>query len=283
MAGPSAQDFVRRLAALVEGGQRVAVATVVDVTGSASARPGARAIIDAQGRLLFGWLGGGCVDTTACDEAMRALADGRPRLLRLDLDDEVLGVGMPCGGHMTVYVDPLIPRAKLLVVGHGRIAEALVRLEKLLDFHVTVNDPLAMSSAFADADLRVADDPDYAKLEADAETWVVITTQHKSDFEALQRVLEQESAWVGLVASASRAALLSERLAEAGVPGAARERVAAPCGLDLGAETPEEIAVSIIAEILQQRRGGASSGRRLAEVKGSGARARSGRAGAGRR
>lgn len=273
MAGPAPLDFVRRLGALVEAGERVVVATVVDVTGSASARAGARAIIDAEGRLVFGWLGGGCVETTACDEALRALADERPRLLELDLDDEVLGVGMPCGGHMTVYIDPLIPRAKLLVIGHGRIAETAVRLGKLLDFHVTVNDPLAMSTAFEAADVRVADDPDYAKLETDAETWVLITTQHKSDFEALQRVLTQETAWVGLVASAKRSALLAERLAEAGVSEEAWARVAAPCGLDLGAETPEEIAVSILAEILQRRRGAGSSGRPLVEVKGAAAAA----------
>jgi len=267
MSGPAPIDFARRFAALAEAGERFAVATVVSVEGSASARPGAKAIIDARGQLVFGWVGGGCAESTVRDAAMAALEERRPRLIRLDLDDEVLGVGMPCGGFMNVYVEPVIPAPKLWVLGHGKIAETTARIASLLELHVTVHDPLATPEAFPTADVRIADDPDYAKVECDAETCVVITTQHKSDYEALERVLRQGPGYVGLVASPKRTALLLERLREDGFSPDELSKVSAPCGLDVGSETPQEIALSIIAEVVQHLRG-RGSGRPLAEVRG---------------
>jgi xanthine dehydrogenase accessory factor len=268
MSGPSSLDFVTLLASRVRAGEPVVVATVVHVEGSASAKPGAKAILDAQGHILFGWIGGGCAESTVSEEARGVLAERRPRLVRLDLDDEVLGVGMPCGGYMDVYIEPLMPQPKLLVLGHGRIAETLARIGKLLEMHVTVNDVLATPEAFPDVDERITEDPDYTKGQCDAETYVVITTQHKSDYEALTQVLRRRPAYVAVVASRKRSALLLERLFEDGVPAEVLRRVSAPAGLDLAADTPQEIALSILAEILQLRRGGAGTGRPLAEVKG---------------
>ena len=244
------------------------MATVVSVDGSASAQPGSKAIVNDSGELVYGWVGGGCAESAVCDEALAAIAERRPRSLRLDLDDEVLGVGMPCGGFMDLYIEPMLPQTKLLILGHGLIAETLARLGRLLEMNVAVNDPLATPARFPDADERVTSDPDYAKVRGDAETYVVITTQHKSDYEALKAVLRQAPAYVGLVASRKRSALLLERLAEDGLPLESLRRVAAPCGLDLAAKTPQEIAVSILAEIMQRRAGRDSSGRPLAEVKG---------------
>ncbi|MEE9280370.1 MAG: XdhC family protein [Myxococcota bacterium] len=268
MAAPSAREFIRQLADRVAAGERVAVATVVSVEGSASARPGAKALIDAQGRLVFGWIGGGCAESAVRDAALEALAERQPRLIRLDLDDEVLGVGMPCGGFMNIYVEPMTPEPKLLVLGHGSIAETLARIGHLLEFHVTVNDALATEQAFPNAHVRVTEDPDYAKVEADKETFVVITTQHKSDYEALEQVLRQGPAYVGLVASPKRSALVLERLHEDGFELELLRRVSAPAGLDVGSRTPQEIALSIFAEILVRYRGGQASGRPLVEVKG---------------
>lgn len=266
MAAPSMEEFLRRLSALLDAGERVAVATVVSVSGSASAQPGAKAIIDDRGRQVFGWVGGGCAETSVSDEALRALEQGRPRLIRLDLDDEVLGVGMPCGGYMDLYIEPVTPAPRLLVLGHGLIAETLAKIAGLLEFRVAVNDSLASRDRFPDADERVSDDPEYAKVTCNADTFVVIATQHRSDYEALQAVLREPPAYVGLVASQKRSALLLERLYQDGVAPDVLRRISAPCGLDLEAATPQEIAVSILAEILQRRRGG--SGRPLVEVKG---------------
>ncbi len=269
MGAPSAREFTRQLAERVAAGERVVVATVVSVEGSASARPGAKALFDEQGRLVYGWIGGGCAESAIRDAALESLADRHPRVIRLDLDDEVLGVGMPCGGFMNIYVEPMTPEPKLLVLGHGIIAETLAAFGHLLEFHVVVNDPLATEQAFPNAHLRITEDPDYAKVEADEETFVVITTQHKSDYEALERVLRQGPAYVGLVASPKRSALLMERLHEDGFEVDVLKRVSAPAGLDVGARTPQEIALSIFSEILTHYRGGRSTGRPLVEVKGA--------------
>ena len=268
MGTPSAVAFLRHLQALVEAGEPCVVATVVNVDGSASAQTGSKAIIGARGERVFGWVGGGCAETAVRDEALRALADRRPRLIRLDLDDEVLGVGMPCGGYMDLYVEPVLPRATLLVLGHGLIAETLAALGHLLELRVVVNDALATPESFPHADERIEEDPEYAKVDCAGETYVVITTQHKSDYEALCAVLRGDPTWVGLVASRKRSALLFERLVEDGFAAQVVERVSAPCGLDIGAATPQEIAVSILSEILLRRRGEQASGRPLAEVKG---------------
>lgn len=267
MGAPAPRDFVRHLAGLVEAGEPAVVATVISTEGSASARPGAKAVLDGQGNRIFGWVGGGCAETAVRDEALRALADGRPRTLRLDLDDEVLGVGMPCGGYMDIYVEPLLPQAELLVLGHGVIAETLAAMGSLLEMRVTVNDALATPDRFPGADELIAEDPEYAKVTPGAQTSVVITTQHRSDYEALATVLRHEPAYVGLVASPKRSALLFERLREDGFTADALRRVHAPAGLDLGTDTPQEIALSIVSEIVQLRKG-RGTGRPLVEVRG---------------
>lgn len=268
MGAASATELVRILDTRLRAGESLVLATVVRIEGSASAKPGAKAVIDAQGRLVWGWVGGGCAESAVRDEAREVLAERRPRLIRLDLDDEVLGVGMPCGGYMEIYLEAMTNDPKLLVLGHGRIAETLAVLGHALGFHVTVNDALATPEAFPTANRRITEDPDYAKAECDADTYVVIATQHKSDYEALQRVLKQAPAYVGLVASRKRSALVLERLHEDGMPLELLRRVAAPAGLDLGAETPQEIALSIASEIVQLWRGSKSSGRPLMEIKG---------------
>ncbi len=268
MAAPSAREFTRLLSDRVAAGERVVVATVISVEGSTSARPGAKALFDQQGRLVYGWVGGGCAESSVRDAALECLADRQPRVIRLDLDDEVLGVGMPCGGYMNIYVEPMTPEPKLLVLGHGTIAETVAQFGYLLEFHVTVNDSLATEQAFPNAHVRITEDPDYAKVEADGETFVVITTQHKSDYEALERVLRQGPAYVGLVASPKRSALLFERLHEDGFEAESLRSVSAPAGLDVGSRTPQEIALSIFSEIVTRYRGNKATGRPLVEIKG---------------
>ncbi|MCP4007320.1 MAG: XdhC family protein [bacterium] len=268
MAAPSVREFLDVLHTRLGAGERIAVASVISVDGSASAQPGSKAIIDARGARIFGWVGGGCAETEVRDAALQVLTDERPRVIRIDLNDEVLGVGMPCGGFMEVFIEPMIPPPNLVVLGHGRIAELVASLGSELGFFVCVNDPLANETEFPRADERVVEDLEYAKLECDG-AYVVIATQHRSDYEALRRVLRQQPSYVGLVASRKRSALLFERLREDGFANEVLRRVSAPAGLDLGAATPEEIALSIVAELSQKRRGGRSSGRPLVEVKGA--------------
>src|SRR5215813_10812305 len=135
------RDFFAKLVELNSKNEPFAVATVIQTEGSASAKPGSKAIFDAKGRMLSGWVGGGCAEGTVRHEALESMKDGRTRVVLLDLTDEVLGVGMPCGGTMRVYVEPFLPRPELVIVGHGRIAETLSQLGYLMGFSTTVSDP----------------------------------------------------------------------------------------------------------------------------------------------
>ncbi len=239
--------------------QSFAVATVVETDGSVSAKTASKAVIDEDGNLLGGWVGGGCAEGAVRKAALDCLATGRTTVLDLDLNDEVLGTGMPCGGTMRVYVEPVLPQPSLWILGHGRIAESLCLLGSELGFHVVVDDPDADREHYPSASQVLVDDLDYSQLTPGAADFVVIATQHKGDHESLQVVLRRHVPYVGLVASRKRSGLVLEYLKKEGLGDTELARVHAPAGLDLGARTPEEIALSVMSEIVLLRRGGSGA------------------------
>jgi len=256
-----------RAAELSAAGRPFAVATVVAVQRPTSARPGASGIIHPDGT-IEGWVGGSCAQPVVVREALRALADGQPRLLRLSKDapaegrraDGVIELVMTChsGGTLEIYVEPQLPAPLLWVAGTTPIASALVELAAASGWRAWLFDPVAQSDAFPNAE-RVSVDTDLTAVEPDASPYVVVATQGVWDEEAVASALGRDALYVGLVTSPTRAAVVRAWLREeASIP---EERIAAlraPAGLDLGAETPEEIALSILAELVQVRRGRAS-------------------------
>ena len=238
-----------------------ALATVVACRRPTSAYPGAKALIDAGGA-FSGWVGGSCAQPLVLREALAALEDGKPRLLRISPDpptgeagEGVLELAMPCQsqGALEIYVEPFLPRPELLVIGETPLAQALASAGKLIEFDVTVSDPGATAEAFPDADLVLADlEAATARLSADS--YVVVATQGQYDEDALAAVLRSEAAYVGLVASVKRAEAVLDYLRGSGFGAPELERLYCPAGLSLGAVTPSEIALSIAAEILQVRR-----------------------------
>lgn len=251
-----ATDFYVKAAELASSGKPFAVATVVRVEGSSSAKRGSKALIDHEGKIVFGWVGGGCAESAVRTSALSCMEQSNSVLLTLDMTDEVLGVGMPCGGKMDVFIEPALPKPELLIVGHGRIAETLARLASLVTFTVTVNDPGANREAFPSADRLVTRDLDLSQTPIGPNTYVVIATQHKGDHLWLQKALEKEAAYIALIASAHRARLVLDYLLAEGLPAEKVARVESPAGLDLGAQNPEEIALSILSRIVALRRGG---------------------------
>ncbi|MCI2429784.1 XdhC family protein [Candidatus Acetothermia bacterium] len=247
------QEFFAKAHEMSEKGESFAVATVVQIEGSSAAKPGAKAIISERGETLWGWVGGGCAESLVAQNALESLHDERPRVIEIDLTDEVLGAGMPCGGKMFVYIEPVLPKPHLLIVGHGAISENLSRFAQMLDFRVTVDDPLATAESFQGCQI-VTDNLDFSKLEITPRTYIVIATQHKSDHLALQKVLEDKARYVALIASRKRARLVLEYLRERGCSEEQLCQIRAPAGLELGAITPEEIALSILSEIVAVRR-----------------------------
>lgn len=258
----SAPTFAR--AADLDGaGRPFVVATVVAVRKPTSARPGASGIIHPDGT-IEGWVGGSCAQPVVVREALRALADGQPRLLRLSREgpaegrraDGVIELVMTChsGGTLEIYVEPHLPAPLLWIVGTTPIAGALATLGTHAGWKVTIIDPIAEPDAFPMA--RVHASADIRGLDPDASPYVVVASQGIWDEEAVGLSLTRDASYVGLVASPTRAAVVRDWLREETTVG--DERIAAlraPAGMDLGAETAEEIAVSILAELVQVRRG----------------------------
>ncbi|HEY7494194.1 MAG TPA: XdhC family protein [Candidatus Tectomicrobia bacterium] len=247
-------------------GEPFALATVVACQRPTAAYPGAKALIRPDGTLT-GWVGGSCAQPTVIREALKAIQDGTPRLLRIspaprsgaELQEGVYDFVMTCAsqGALEIYVEPFVPPPVLLVIGETPVAQALARFGTQLDFTVWVSDPDVTRERFPDAEAR------YEHLEeacsrVQTSTYVVVATQGAYDEEALKAALATAAGYIGLVASTRRAAAILQTLRDQGVPSERLQRVTCPAGVQLGAVTPPEIAFSIMAEILQLRRRQAS-------------------------
>ena len=249
-----AKDFIDYLLAIRQQNVPYAVATVIDVVGSTSAKTGSKALIDQHGCVVTGWVGGGCAESGACHAAQRCIERGETDIIEIDLDDEVLGAGMPCGGHMRVYIEPSIPKPSVWIMGHGEVAEHICHLADMMGFTVIVNDNMAERDKFPDAAQLITDDIDYSELNPQADDFVVIATQHKGDHESMSRALASDAQYIALIASRKRSRLVMDYLKDRNFSDTDMQRVMAPCGLDLGARTPAEIALSVISEIVLFRR-----------------------------
>ena len=262
MATPAA-GILARAAALAEAGRPYALATVVAVARPTSAKPGARGIIHPDGT-IEGWIGGSCAQPSVIAEALRALADGEPRLLRLSAEqptesrraDGIIDLVMIChsGGTLEIFIEPQLPAPELWVVGVTPIARSLADLGARASWQVTAIDPAASGDLFADG-VRVHAARDFAGLDAVGLPYLVVASQGQWDEEALVAAFGRDVAYVGLVASARRAAAVSEYLELVGVPAERRAALRAPCGLDIGAVGAAEVAVSVLAELVSVRRG----------------------------
>ena len=249
-----AKEFLDYLLSIRQQNVSYAVATVIDVVGSTSAKTGSKALIDANGRVVTGWVGGGCAESSTCLAAQKCMESGETDIIEIDLDDEVLGAGMPCGGHMRVYIEPSIPKPSVWIMGHGAVAEHICHLADLMGFEVKVNDSMAEREKFPDAAQLITDDIDYSQLKPLAEDFVVIATQHKGDHESMSRALASNAQYIALIASRKRSRLVLDYLRDKKFSDSDIERVMAPCGLDIGARAPAEIALSVISEIVMVRR-----------------------------
>jgi xanthine dehydrogenase accessory factor len=259
---------------LRNAGEPFALATVVRVMRPASARPGSKALVRADGTIR-GWVGGSCAQPAVAREALAALADGQPRLLCLvgagshtpEPGEGLVVQPMTChsGGTIEVYIEPFVARPRLLVVGQSAVTDALAQLGALLRFEVVALDPDATAEHFPTADVLLRDLADMAPLLA-PRTYVVVATHGAYDEDALQMALGSDAAYVALVASRRRAEAVAGFLRDSGMAEERMARLRSPAGLDLGAAEPAEIALSIMAEIVQTRRRGDQEAGRSAEA-----------------
>ncbi len=250
---------------LQQVGTPYALVSVIKALAPASARPGDKAIVTADGD-FHGWVGGGCAQPAVVRTVRQALADGRARLIRIaptvdgherDLGD-VLEFGMAChsGGTLELFIDPVLPRAQLVVIGASPVAASLTQLAPRVGFAVTLIAHEADAAHYPDAQRVIAgDDAVSVAAQVAPGAWVVVATQGRRDVQALRLALALNARQVSFVASARKALVLKASLVTAGADAAAVAAIVAPAGYPMAATTPEEIALSVLAAVVSQRRG----------------------------
>ncbi len=238
-------------------GRTSAIATIVECRGSSPQKQGAKMLVRDDGSIM-GTLGGGCIEADVIQAAIMAITDGKPMTLPFELTERE--GGLVCGGTMLVYIEPIVLEPKLVILGAGHVGKTLSTLARFAGFRVTVIDDreeFANQGNIPDAsDLFVTEfKQTFAKLPCDENTFVVIATRgHNHDLDAVKATLRTDARYIGLLGSKRKKALLFKALAEAGFSPEDIERVIIPVGIPIGSVSPEEIAISIMAQIIQKRR-----------------------------
>lgn len=257
-------------ATLKAKGEAFALATVVRTVSVTAAKAGAKAVIRADGTISDGWIGGGCAHAAVVKAARDAMADGAPRLVSIQprdlLDEAGVKPGQerdgvrfarnlcPSQGTMDVFVEPMLPRPALIIMGASPVAVAVAELAPRFGYHVTVAAPIDDQRSFGAADDR-RHGFDLPAI-ADGPRFILVATQGRGDAAALKAALATDARHIAFVGSRRKLAALTADLIEDGLPADGFGRVKGPAGLDIGAITPDEIALSILAEIIALRRAG---------------------------
>jgi xanthine dehydrogenase accessory factor len=245
----------------IDKGETVALVTVVETNGSTPRELGAKMIVNKDG-LIAGTIGGGITEGKVIEEVKQALKEGMGKLLtyRLTKEQAALDEGAICGGEMKVFIDILQPKEEVLIFGAGHIAVCVSKLAKMVGFKVTIIDDrkeFANQDRFPEADEIIVDKTEetLVHLNITPSTYIIILTRgHLKDEEVLSSVIRSGAAYIGMIGSRKKNATVFQHLIKKGIFQELLNKVHAPIGIDIGAQTPEEIAVSIIAEIIQARR-----------------------------
>ena len=265
-----ASDILDIVSAKRAKGEAFALATVVRTVSMTAAKAGAKAVILPDGTISEGWIGGGCARAAVLKAAKEALVDGRVRLVSIQpadlLDDKGVAPGeerkgirfakntCPSQGTMDIFVEPVLPRPEIIVCGSSPVAVAIADLGRRLGFLITACAPAVEQAAFPQIERRIEA---YAlPVAREGSRFIVVSTQSRGDEAALQAALSVEADYVAFVGSRRKAETLKAKLRDRGVDAVRIASLKSPAGLDLGAITPEEIALSIVSEIVQLRRKG---------------------------
>ncbi len=265
-------DLVAQMKAAEEA---FVLATVVRTVSVTAAKAGAKAIIRSDGTIVAGWIGGGCARGAVLRAARDALADGEPRMVSVQPEDLLAELGVKAGesrqgvrfaanfcpsqGTMDIFIEPVLPHPSLLIFGASPVALSLAEQARPLGYHVTLAAPASDIAGSPEVDTLIES---FAITELHpAKRFVVVSTQGKGDEAALRAALSVDAVYYAFVGSRRKMAALREKLVQDGLVASQIDRVKAPAGLDLGAISPEEIAMSILAEITLERRRGQAAGR----------------------
>jgi xanthine dehydrogenase accessory factor len=253
-------DIYQEIVRIREEGGEAALATIVSATGSTPREKGAKMLVKADGSIL-GTIGGGSLEAHVIKEAIKAIGEGRPRQFHFSLNaKDVEEEGMLCGGEAEVFIEPILTPPTLYIFGGGHISLPLAKMGKLLGFKIAVIDDraeFANADRFPEADTILAEDfsKSFPKLKIDKSSYIVIVTRnHQYDDMVLEWAAGTKAKYIGMIGSKTKTKAVFSHLIAKGIAKEQLARVHAPIGLEINAQTPEEIAVSILAEIIKVRR-----------------------------
>ena len=253
-------DIYEEIVRLRREGRRGAVATIVSVRGSIPSFKTAKMLVRDDGSIC-GTIGGGCVEADVWQAAREVMESEKPRTLSFDLNqDPKYDTGLVCGGTLEIFVEPILPPALLYIFGAGHVAVNLYKVARGAGFEVIVvddRDSFANRERFPDSREVIAEDFDAvtSRLSPGESAYIVIVTRgHRDDMRVLRWAVQTPARYVGMIGSRRKTIAIFKELQQEGIPAHLFERVHAPVGLDIGAVTPEEIAVSITAELIAIRR-----------------------------
>jgi xanthine dehydrogenase accessory factor len=256
-------DIYEEILRLKKEGRSSAIATIVQCVGSSPQKEGAKMLVRDDGSIL-GTLGGGCIEADVIQASRQAMKDGFPLTIPFELTEK--HGGLVCGGKVLVYIEPVIPDPHIVILGAGHVGKALSKVARFSGFRVTVVDDreeyanrnnIPDANEFAITDFESV----FSNVPVDKNTYLVIATRgHNHDLVALKAALRTEAGYIGLLGSKRKKALLFKTLKDEGFSQTDVDRIITPIGLPIGSVTPEEIAISIMAQIIKHRREHASQG-----------------------
>ena len=254
------RDIFEEIVRIRSEGGIAALATIIKTKGSTPREEGSKMLIRSDGTIL-GSIGGGTLEDQVCQEAMDVIREARQKLLHFNLTgEEITEDGMLCGGNMDILVEPILAQPNLYIFGAGHVSFSISKIAKMAGFKVVVIDDraeFANKNRFPEADEIVAEDFSkvFSKLKINRSSYIIIVTRgHQFDEKVLEWAVRSEANYVGMIGSRKKKEAVFSNLQSKGISKELLESVHVPIGLDIHAETPEEIAVSIMAEVIKSKR-----------------------------
>jgi xanthine dehydrogenase accessory factor len=264
-------DLYEEVVRLRRVGQKCALATIVQVNGSIPSYQSAKLLVREDGSML-GTIGGGCVEAEVWNAAREVIESEKPRYLDFSLgQDAAYENGLICGGQLHVYVEPVIPQPRAYIFGAGHVSKSLSKAAVMAGFATIIVDDreqFASRERFPEASEIYAGEYEevFGRLEMTSASYIIIVTRgHRDDMRILRWAVTTEARYIAMIGSKRKVISVVKELEKEGIPRAAFEKISAPMGLDIGAVTPEEIAISVVAEMIAVRRAPDSRWRELSK------------------
>jgi xanthine dehydrogenase accessory factor len=264
-------DVYDEIVRLRKLGQKCALATIVQVKGSIPSYESAKLLVREDGSMI-GTVGGGCVEAEVWNAAREVIESEKPRHLTFSLgQDAAYDNGLICGGQLNIFVEPVVPQPRAFIFGGGHVSKSISKVANLAGFATVIIDDreaFANPERFPEADETYADEYEsvFPKLAVTSSSYLIIVTRgHRDDMRVLRWAVTTQARYISMIGSKRKTISVIHELEKEGIPRDAFERVFAPMGLDIGAESPEEIAVSVVAEMIAMRRSPAADWRALSK------------------